>query len=79
MQEKSRNLSRKLPSVIQIRLSAKKQMEEELKKLYTIWDDMMKQKSRLNWELRGDSNINFFHGLVKYKQKKNHIHCILHN
>lgn len=45
----------------------KMQKEKDLSESYSVWDGMLKQRSRLNWALQGDANTWFFHNYVKYR------------
>lgn len=53
--------------------------EEQLWELYREQEQILRQQAKLNWELHGDSNSKYFHRLVQYRRKQNHIHGILHD
>lgn len=54
-------------------------LTEELTKAYKVRDSIIVQKSRLNWDLKGEMNTKFFHQFVKYRTRKKSIHGIVEN
>lgn len=53
------------------------QLRKELEHLYDVKEEMLKQKSRLNWSLKGDRNTSFFHKVVQRRNHRNKICRIL--
>ena len=53
--------------------------EEQLWELYREQEQILRQQAKLNWELHGDSKSKYFHRLVQYRRKQNHIRGILHD
>ena len=37
------------------------------------------QKARIKWDVEGDENSKFFHGIINYKRKSQMINGILHD
>lgn len=63
-----------LPTLQQF--SDKLQIEQKLQEAYSTWDGILKQKSRLSWEVQCDTNTKFFHNYVKFRlTKKSYSWC----
>ena len=49
------------------------EVRKELNKLYTMEEDMQKQRSRNGWLKAGDKNTRFFHEKASTRRQKNNI------
>lgn len=48
-------------------------LRKELEHLYDVKEELLKQKSRLIWSLKGDRNTSFFHQVVQRRNNRNKI------
>ncbi|KAK1360352.1 hypothetical protein POM88_044826 [Heracleum sosnowskyi] len=53
------------------------QKRKQLEHLYDLRDDMLRQKSRLNWQKNGDRNSKFFHQVIQKRRKRNAINNLV--
>lgn len=54
------------------------EIEGKIQELYREQDQILRQKAKLDWDSQGDGNTKFFHRVVQYKIKQNHIRGLLH-
>ncbi|KAK1352859.1 hypothetical protein POM88_052697 [Heracleum sosnowskyi] len=48
-------------------------LRKDLENLYILRDDILRQKSRLKWSLKGDRNTRFFHQTIRRRNHSNNI------
>ncbi|KAK1360807.1 hypothetical protein POM88_045281 [Heracleum sosnowskyi] len=48
-------------------------LRKDLDNLYILRDDILRQKSRLKWSLKGDRNTRFFHQTIRRRNHSNNI------
>ncbi|KAK1357882.1 hypothetical protein POM88_051138 [Heracleum sosnowskyi] len=53
------------------------QKRKQLEQLYDLRDDMLRQKSRLNWQKNGDRNSKFYHQVIQKRRKRNAINNLV--
>ena len=55
------------------------EIQSKLSHFYSIWSDILRQKSRIQWDLEGDKNKRFFHQSIQKRRAQNTIRGILRN
>lgn len=58
---------------------SRKVIEQNLLRAYKDAEEILKQKSRITWDMDEDENTRYFHSVVKIRQRKNQIDGIFYN
>lgn len=77
LKNKQAKLARKqVNGINQVELAEMKQLEKEVAKLMEQEDMFWRQRSRVNWMLKGDRNTRFFRQKASQRKRKNYVQGI---